>query len=45
MNGKHPYHGYGKTRFNRGKPKGACWLDLRDKAIKAGAFTPEPGQP
>lgn len=33
-----PNHGSGKTRFNRGKPKGASWTKLRDEAIKRGEF-------
>jgi len=28
----------GKTRFNRGKPKGVSWIYLRDKAIREGTF-------
>jgi len=33
-----PNHGSGKTQFNRAKPKGASWTELRDKAIKRGEF-------
>ena len=34
-----PARGSGKTRFNRGKPKGASWTDLRQKAVKDNTFT------
>ena len=38
MKSDKPQHGSGKTRFNRGKAKGASWTDLRDKAVKAGEW-------
>ena len=28
----------GKTRFNRGKPNGVSWVDLREQAIKNGTW-------
>lgn len=33
-----PNDGSGKTRFNRGKPKGESWTKLRDEASKRGEF-------
>lgn len=31
-------NGSGKTQFNRAKAKGQSWVELRDKAVKAGQF-------
>ena len=33
-----PSHGSGKTKFNRAKPRGASWTDLREKAKAAGTW-------